>query len=169
MLQEYCTMHGQPLDAGVAFFTRLQKEAFKHPDEVLGEVEATAQRLWTSAIKLDGVPVKFKKEFCSILNEILRNDCDGKIMKYACRLTRAINGLLLMRRSGESVHFPEDGYTFRGGALPMEHFPFYSVGKKYRVPMFLATPFNRDKALEFMLRAFMDGQTPVLWTVRIDP
>jgi len=34
---------------GDAFFHVLQREAFAHAEELLGEVAAVAQRLWTSA------------------------------------------------------------------------------------------------------------------------
>ena len=36
-----------------------------------------------------------------------------------------------------------DGY---GGGLPAAHAPFFSVGKKFRVPMYLATSFDEDVA-----------------------
>ena len=51
----------------------------------------------------------------------------------------------------------------------MEHFPFFAVGKKYRVPNFLATSFSEDVAQGFLYNAFASGQTPVLWVVRVDP
>jgi hypothetical protein len=34
-------------------------------------------------------------------------------------------------------------------ALPLQHHSFFTVGKKYRVPMYLATSFSEDKAYEF--------------------
>jgi hypothetical protein len=38
-----------PQQVADAFFKDLQREAFVHTEEVLGEVAIVAQRLWTSA------------------------------------------------------------------------------------------------------------------------
>ena len=46
--------------------------------------------------------------------------------------------------------YPPGGVSFRGGGLPLQFVtqlagrppPFYVAGKKYRVPMFLASSFN---------------------------
>jgi hypothetical protein len=38
--------------AADAFLSELQKEAFANAHELLGEVPAAAQRLWTSALKM---------------------------------------------------------------------------------------------------------------------
>jgi hypothetical protein len=34
----------------------------------------------------------------------------------------------------------------RGGALPVQHLSFFTEGKKFRVPMVLATSFEEDVA-----------------------
>ena len=137
----------------------------------LGQLSAgrlACERMWTSPVKLDNVPLTHQKELCSVINVVIRNDADGELMSSVCVLVGAINQLVVMRRQGSS-QFPEDGLTFRGGALPLEHFPFFSVGKKYRVPMYLATSFSRDVAERFMMSAAWSGITPVIWTVRVDP
>jgi hypothetical protein len=45
-----------PRQTADAFLTELQKEAFANAHELLGEVPAAAQRLWTSALKMMSVP-----------------------------------------------------------------------------------------------------------------
>ena len=88
-------------------------------EELLGSIDYAAQRMWTSQLRLEDVPSKYNKEFCSILNEVIRGDDSGDLMANACVLVRAINQLVVMRRSGPSVRFPQGGVTYRGGALPV--------------------------------------------------
>jgi hypothetical protein len=40
--------------------------------------------------------------------------------------------------------FPPGGSTYRGGGLPDEHRDFFTVGKQFRVPMFLATSMDQN-------------------------
>ena len=54
-----CSIKGLPRQAGDAFFQMLQREAFAHTEEVLGEVAVVAQRLWTSARMMAWVLYKF--------------------------------------------------------------------------------------------------------------
>ena len=42
--------------------------------------------------------------------------------------------------------YPPGGESHRGGGLPLQHVPFFTVGLKFRVPMFLATSFDEDVA-----------------------
>ena len=73
-------------------------------------------------------------------------------------ITRAINGLLVSRRIASTpAPFPEDGLLHRGGGFPIEHQPFFKVGKMFRVSMFLASSFNEDMAFNFWERAFSKG------------
>ena len=46
--------------------------------------------------------------------------------------------------------------------------PFYVPGKKYRVPMFLATSFNTHVAENFCVMAENRGESPVIWTIKVD-
>jgi hypothetical protein len=36
--------------------------------------------------------------------------------------------------------------SHRGGGLPLAHLPFFTEGKKFHVPMYLATSFDEDVA-----------------------
>jgi hypothetical protein len=69
------------------------------------------------------------------------------------------------------VKFPPGGRTFRGGLLPAEHLPFYTVGKQYRVPGYLASSFNEKIAMGFAKRAWQSasGQTAaVIFVVQVE-
>ena len=66
-----------------------------------------------------------------------------------CTEKRELEALLAKATTPEQWRFPPDGITYRGGKLPDEHRAFYTVGKKYRVPGFLASTFSRDVAVEF--------------------
>ena len=110
-------------------------------------------------------------EFCSLLNKVLRDDGpDHLVMRPATRLTRALNAFCVT--DGAEAHdWPERNRTYRGAVLPRPHQAFYRVGKKYRVPMFLATSFERRVAVDFMLRAADDADNdhePVMWKVDLD-
>ena len=57
-----------------------------------------------------------------------------------------------------------------GGKLPDKHRAFYTVGKKYRVPGFLATSFSKDVAVGFRDGNGYPKDSPgVLWVVHVDP
>jgi hypothetical protein len=147
LLMAYCAQHGLDPKHAVAFFQRLEREAFQHKDELLGELDAAAQRLWTSASQLQGCGNAHAKEFCSILNGALRGDGESgeALLRPAALLARSINQLCITRRppgaagKGMAAFPPEGGVSFRGASLPTEHHAWYTVGKKYRVPGFLAT------------------------------
>jgi hypothetical protein len=70
-------------------------------------------------------------------------------MPHLVVIVRAINALCIVRRESGSLKFPPNAVSHRGGALPPQHHAFFAVGKKYRVPMYLATSFSEDKAYEF--------------------
>ena len=73
-------------------------------------------------------------------------------------ITRAINGLLVSRRIASApAPFPKDGLLHRGGGFPIEHQSFFSVGKMFRVSMFLASSFDEDMAFTFWEREFSKG------------
>ncbi len=112
-------------------------------------------------------------ELCSLLNRALRDDNpDESSMRPAVRLTRALNAFCVTDNA-DTHDWPESNRTFRGTVLPREHQYFYRVGKSYRVPMFIATSFDRSIATDFMGRAAQaaDNEThePVLWTFVLDP
>ena len=73
--------------------------------------------------------------------------------------------------------YPPNGVSHRGGGLPLQYVtqlpgqppPFYVAGRKYRVPMFLATSFNVHVAENFCVMAESRGESPVVWTIKVDP
>ncbi len=185
-----CERHSVPSAAGKDLFHRLQGESFENPRELLSQVQVAATRIWTSTQKLQGAGVDkaLNVEFCSLINRALREDA-ADVMQHLVVIVRVINALCIVRRESSSLKFPPDDVSHRGGALPSQHRNFFAVGKKYRVPMYLATSFSEDKAYKFwcvastvarllasrclMLvgfryRAFASGQAPVHWVVHFD-
>jgi len=126
-----------------AFFKELQHESLNHQDAVLGNMAVSAALLWTSAKKLHVGGEQM--ELYSLLNRILR-ECDPKLLPPCCSVVRGINLLCVTRREPSMMRYPPGGNSHRGGGLPLAHVPFFKSGKKYRVPMFLATSFNADVA-----------------------
>ena len=118
-----------------------------------------AVRLWTSADTLGS------REFCSLLNEALRND-DADAIAHAAAITHALNAFCVTRRShGSPVRWPPEHVTNRGTAMPRDFKSFFTVGKKYRAPMFVATSFSEKVAVNRFLMGLpppADGQTPPL-------
>ena len=51
-IKEYVKGQGMSEKEGDEFLRRLQKEAILYPDEVLSELQHSAQRLWTSHLKM---------------------------------------------------------------------------------------------------------------------
>mmetsp|Transcript_15818 Transcript_15818/g.42711 ORF Transcript_15818/g.42711 Transcript_15818/m.42711 type:complete len:141 (-) Transcript_15818:923-1345(-) len=100
------------------------------------------------------------REFCSFINQALRDDIEDHLQDLVvCQhwvanleglhfilplqpVVRAINTLCVGRDQASKGLWPSDGICFRGGALPDKHLSFFTVGKKYRVPGFLATSFK---------------------------
>ena len=80
-LRAYADSHG--LSAHMArveeFFVELQRQTGGHAEvDVLGKLGPTATLLWTSAIKLKGVPLAHTKELCSLINAALRDDIEAR-------------------------------------------------------------------------------------------
>ena len=113
-------------------------------------------------------------EFCSILNEAIREDY-ADTARDAAVLCRSLNELLVTRRAPAAgaapAPFPPGGRCWRGGALPDAHLAWYEarVGRKHRAPMLLAASFSEEKADEFLYRAYDRGEPAVKWEVRVDP
>lgn len=125
---------------------------------------AACQRLWTSPLTLQ------KREFCSILNEAIRLD-DPAASPTVGSLSRGINSLSITRGNQSEVEWPKDFKLYRGGGLPVEHQSFFSIGKEYRVPMYLATSTNKGICLRIFCQRAAKASClpPVLYTVLIDP
>ena len=58
----------------------------------LNEVQTVATLLWSSNAELAG------REFCSILNEVIRRDDDETLLPHTVVIVRAINQLVLPRK-----------------------------------------------------------------------
>ena len=130
----------------------LQRETGEHDDvDVLGRLGHTATLLWTSAHKLSGVPVAHNKELCSLVNSVLRSDTES-CMSHLAMVVHGINSLCVTRRELDptAVPFPPTCQTFRGGGFDNSLKGFWTVGKKYRVPGFLATSFDEATAEKFI-------------------
>jgi hypothetical protein len=149
-IKAMCRRFGVPDAAGEDLFQRLQGESFENPHELLSQIQVAATRIWTSTQKLQGAGVDkaLNVEFCSLVNRALRDDI-ADVMQHLVVIVRAINALCIVRRESKSLKFPPNSESHRGGALPPQHHAFFAVGKKYRVPMYLATSFSEDKAYEF--------------------
>jgi hypothetical protein len=130
----------------VRYFKDIQAEAMEHKDELLDSIAESAVLIWTSAKRLTLAPGK-TVEFCSLLNRILREH-DPDLLPPACVVVRGINLLCVMRRDETKLLYPPGGESHRGGGLPLQHVPFFVTGKKFRVPMFLATSFSEDVAFK---------------------
>ena len=122
-----------PCPAGTSLFTRLSHDAMQRPGEMVLNVSAAAQRLWTSTQKLEDVPQQHHAELCSMINRALRDDAPS-VMPSLAVLVRGINVLCITRRKPGDQKLPPAMRTFRGGELPMQHVEFYRqrVGQKYR-------------------------------------
>ena len=130
----------------VRYFKEVQAEAVGHKDELLDSIAESAVLIWTSAKRLTLAPGT-TIEFCSLLNRILREH-DPDLLPSACVVVRGINLLCVMRRDESKLLYPPGGESHRGGGLPLQHVPFFAPGKKFRVPMFLATSFDDDVAFK---------------------
>ena len=65
-----------------------------------------------------------------------------------------MNAFCVTRRHSTTsapVRFPADNTSYRGGALPRMHRPFFSVGVEYRAPMLVATSFDRTVSVDIFL------------------
>jgi serine/threonine protein kinase len=175
-IHAYCRVHGlvsaehKVLES--SFVAALQHKAGKRPEvEVLGKAGVTAELLWTSAERFEGMSGEHNTELSSLLNAAIRSDHE-QLMPSAAGLARSINTLCVVGRTGmHRDEFPHDGVTFRGTGFDNDCRPFFDEpNKKYRAPGFLATSFSEQKAKEF---AYNNGtalaRPAVLWVVHVDP
>jgi len=86
-------------------------------------------------------------------------------------LSRAINKNCVTER-GPAVtaslqKHPPENVCFRGGGFHDDHRGFFTAGKHFRQPAYLATSFSRSVAENFI--RMRGGSDCVLWTIRIDP
>ena len=151
----------------------IQDDAFKHDKAMKNDVEAMAEYLWSSSHKHS----LFKNmELCSVLNAVIRDDVAEEI-EAAAMVFRSINSRRI-RRAGNMVNiniqsYPPNGETWRGGGFRREHRAFFErmIGKKYRVPGFLATSVRRQVAAAFAFKAGVTNPAHpcALWRITLDP
>ena len=135
----------------------------------MAPVRHTAELLWTSQSTFNGMD-EHNKEFCSLLNAAIRDD-HAALAGPAAALGRGLNeGLCTEGRAAPAaVPFPPGGVTLRGGGFDNAHQGFFTVGKQFRVPGFLATSFQQATALRFLRTQQAYGRQGILWVVRVDP
>ena len=156
------------------FMAELQQEVRAHvagpTNELLGEVGATAELLWTSAKTFAGMG-DLNRQFCSLLNRSIRED-HPDLAPLTAAMARALNALCVVapRAGAAAPEFPAGGITWRGTAFDDSLRGFFTEGKEYRVPGFLATSFSEVKAKEFIFNEATAYAKPgVLWKVHVDP
>jgi uncharacterized membrane protein YhdT len=168
LIEAYCTQQNIDQAHGTTFVEKLQKE-WKQKDDVA----TAAQRLWTSAEKFE--PGGGGKEFCSVYNKVIREDC-ASLARNSAIIARAINTNNLANRNPTArCKFPPQGLCWRGGGFDDAHRNFFVEKKKYRAPCYLATTFNESVAKRFMETAAVtaererNGQSIVQWKIHVDP
>lgn len=147
------------------FLRKFNADANARRAQLKGNVEKTAELFWTSPHCLN------ETEFCSMLNEAIRED-NPEFLMHAMVVVCALNRLRVTARSSRGAiqanRFPTNGVSWRGSCLPDEHQSFFTEGKIFRVPAYLATSFRENVALSFIERS--DGTIPpCLWRVLVDP
>ena len=171
----YCHTHGLTSElqllAARQFSERLQQQAGTHSDggggDLMAPVRATAELLWTSALTFEGMEAH-NMEFCSLLNAAIRQD-QPQLAQPVAVLSRGINAMCVEGRSGAALPFPPGGITRRGGGFNDIHRGFFTVGKQFRQPCFLATSFAANKAEFFRSMAEAKGYQTVTWVVQVNP
>jgi hypothetical protein len=133
----YCRMHGLDPARGEDFFRRLQREAFKKVDELLSEMDAASQRMWTSKLELLDCGRAHKKELSAIINAAIRSDV-AVLVAPAAQLARNINELVVTN-TREAPAIPPACVSFRGSCMPASALAFFAAvpGRKiasWRVP-----------------------------------
>eukprot|EP01043_Picozoa_sp_COSAG02_P028103 COSAG02_NODE_1689_length_11307_cov_50.624911_4_plen_1205_part_00 len=154
------------------FVGRLRQQVADAGIDTMGDAGATAELLWSSAERLEGVD-GYEKELCGFINQALRENLP--MVGLAWRLAgvvRSINAVRQIRgREKDANRFPPGGRVYRGGGFDPKFRGFFTAGKKYRVPGFLATSFDEQVAITFRdEEAFVpDGGERILWVVHVDP
>jgi serine/threonine protein kinase len=161
VIEGHCTRNNIDPARGENFFMELRKE-WKLTDEV----SIAAERLWTSPAELKTVADGRNSEFCFIFSQLLRED-PASLARSCAIIARALNMNLVAGRTGGAV-FPPNGECWRGGGFNEQHRGFFEVGRKYRVPGFLATATMKNATNTFMFRAQAMGYPVVQWCIQLD-
>ena len=86
---------------------------------------------------------KEKRKKKNLLKNLLKNRTNHLLVWRLAGVVRAINAVRNVRgRAPDAIRFPPGGMTYRGGGFNDTHKSFFQVGRKYRVPGFLATSFS---------------------------
>jgi hypothetical protein len=158
-IEGYCTHSNIPQSDGRTFLKQLHAEW-----TLVDNVDIAAERLWTSAKTLQGT------EFCSIFSALIRED-RASLARPCAIIARALRANLVAARAGGAggaVPFPPNGECWRGGGFNEAHRGFFTVGKTYRAPGFLATSFKQSVTNNFMWKAECAGHSVVQWKVKVD-
>jgi len=180
LILAHAQRHGVPTAEANTFFISLRRNALTAALDTAGGTEELLQpshlmfvavRLWTSAATLGG------REFCSILNEALRDDTAATI-SHAATITHALNSFCVTRRasSAQPVRWPPEHVTYRGTAMPRCHRAFFTIDKKYRAPMFVATSLDDNVPVDMFLMRLPPPtaeqtpafQEPTLWRFHLN-
>jgi len=163
LVQAHAARHNIRESVCKHYYQTLHTEAFKHHKSLKNDLGAAAEYLWTSPLRLRNM------EFCSILNAAIRRDEHAELI-HAIVIIRGIN----MRRVGnrESMErksrFPKGGICWRGGGFDDACRGFFTHGKRFRIPGFLATSFHLKTAKGFCARAARNGPC-ILWQIKMNP
>jgi hypothetical protein len=161
VIEGHCTRNTIDQERGDTFFLELRKEW-----KLVDEVGIAAERLWTSPVELKTAGDSRDSEFCFIYSQLLRDD-SASLARSCAIIARALNMNLVVGRAGSAV-YPPNGECWRGGGFDEQHRGFFQVGKKYRVPGFLATATSSNATKTFMNRAEVMGNPVVQWCIRLD-
>jgi hypothetical protein len=136
--------------------------------------DVAAERVWSSqqTLALQGTEHatggedggRVQREFCWVFSQAIRDD-RASVARPCAILAHALKTNLVGARQGI---YPRGGETWRGGGFNMEHQGFFTVGKKYRVPGFLATSLRKAVTNGFMDRAQAQGFDVVQWRIEFD-
>jgi hypothetical protein len=170
------------VEAGRAFLLQLHGEWRLNDD-----ADTAAERLWSSGKTLievgaGGVHVGgggLEREFCFIFSQAIRDD-RASIARACAILARGLKANLVHPNGAREGVYPEvldavtgnrvsAGECWRGGGFNMAHKDFFTVGKTYRVPGFLATSPRRAATNDFKTRAEAAGYRVVQWKFEFDP
>jgi len=136
------------------------------------DLSGGAELLWTSGKKSS---TEGGVEFCGILNAAIREDNPLDLI-HLVMIARGINERVVNRGEDAkqkklnklwSTKFPKDGIVHRGGAFDNRFQSFFVAGKKYRVPGYLATSFDKYVGTSFALRA-PENMARVIWKIAVD-
>jgi len=168
-LRQFIVLHGKLKNLNeqelTEFFDKLQKEVFDYKADLIEKSIWICMKLWTANLSLNG------REFCSILNESIREDIPV-LVQLALPLIAGLNELCVERKKGQrTIQWPADHTLYRGAGLPVDYQHQFKLGLKYRCPMYLSTSTNKLNVSQkvFCHRAQLElNLPPVLYIIRLN-